>query len=99
MDRAEKKELVETLGQVFKAANVVVVPIYARDHCMLQPERRDSFGNAARLIQVDGRRPSLWHGAKPATPGADIAQKHESCRAVIPALPDVRALSRFADSM
>ena len=41
----------------------------------------------------------MGHGAVATVPGADVAQNHESGRAVLPAFADVGAMGLFADRM
>src|SRR5205807_9970705 len=48
---------------------------------------------------VNRLRPSFRHRAETAAPGANVAEKHESCGAMVPALADVGTLSRFAHRM
>ena len=81
------------------AAEIVIVAINAGDHCVLQTQFRYSLGDTARLVEVDRLGPALGHGAESAAARAEIAQHHECCGLVVPALADVGALRAFADGM
>src|SRR5262249_26420704 len=71
----------------------------AGHHRMTQAKSGHSFGDAARLILIDGTRLTFGNSAESTAPGTDIAQQHESGGAMIPALPHVGAMSRPADRM
>ena len=66
---------------------------------MFQTQSRYRFCYAPRFISVDWTWLALRHRAKPATARADITQQHECRSSMIPALPDVGALRRFANRM
>jgi hypothetical protein len=66
---------------------------------VLQAQSGDSFGDTSRLIPVDWLWFSFGHCAKSAAPRADVAQQHEGCSFVVPALTDVRTLRRLAHGM
>jgi large subunit ribosomal protein L10 len=68
MDRAEKKELVETLGQVFKAANVVVVAHYSGLTVAQMQKLRQQMKQAGASVKVTKNRL-----AKIALEGTDVA--------------------------
>src|SRR6202043_1732292 len=87
------------LGKDFGPANVVIVAVHAGHDGVFQAERGYSLCYSARLVPVDGLRPSLGHGTKTAAARADITQQHEGGGAMIPALADIRTLGRFANCM
>ena len=62
-----------------------------------------SFSTASatrpRLVEIDGLRTSLRHGAEAAAPRAQIAQQHERRGAMVPALADIGAVRRLANRM
>ena len=53
--------------------------------------------NPPRFVPINCLRPALRNRAETAAPCADIAQKHECGRALIPAFPDIGALRGFAN--
>ena len=62
-----------------------------------RPSCADRLGDAARLVVVEPGRPAGLDGAEPAGPGAGVAQDHDRGGALVPALPDVRAVGLLAD--
>ena len=88
--------LVDDHGEDARAADEVVVAIDAGDDGVLQAERGDGFGDAARLVEVDGLGAALGDGAKAAAARAQVAEHHEGGRLVVPALADVGALGALA---
>jgi hypothetical protein len=76
---------------------LIVVAIDAGHDRELQRQLLHGFRHAARLCKIDGLRTAFGHGAKAATPGAQIAQQHEGRGAMVPALADVGAVRRLAN--
>ena len=81
------------------AAEDVVVAIDAGDDGEFEAEGGDGFGDAARLVKVDGIGAAFGDGAESAAAGAEVAEHHESGGAVVPAFADVGALGGFADGV
>ena len=79
-----------------RPADKIIVAIHARDHRMFEAQRSHRFGHTPRLVEIDRLRPPLGHCAKSASPRTQVAQHHECCRLVMPALADVRALRALA---
>ena len=73
-----------------------VVARDARDHRVLEPERRDRVRDARRLVRVDGQRLAGVDEAEPARTRAAVTEDHERRGAVGPALVDVRAAGFLA---
>ena len=92
-------DLPDGLGKNPGAAEIVVVAIHAGHHRVLQAQSGYGFGHPARLVPINGLRPAFGHGAKSATPRAQVAQQHEGGGAMVPAFPDVGTLRRFANRM
>src|SRR5581483_5850197 len=69
---------------------IVVVPVHAGDHCMLQSQSRNRFCDPPGFIPIDGERPAFWYRAETAAARANVAQQHECGSAVVPALSDIR---------
>ncbi len=92
-------DLADGLGENLCATHVVVIPIYAGDNGVLQPQCSHSFSDAPGLVPVQRFRSALGHRTEPAAPGTEIAQQHEGCGLMVPALANVRALRRFTDRM
>ena len=86
-------------GERARAAQYIVIPVHAGDHGVLQIEDRHRFRHPPRFVEVDWLRPALGHRAKTAAAGAGISQHHEGRCALVPALPDVRAMRRLAHRM
>ena len=61
--------------------------------CMAATATRD----AARLVVIEPGRPAGLDRAEAARPGAGVAQDHDRRGALVPALPDVRAVGLLAD--
>ena len=87
----------DRLGEDPGAAVGQVVAGDAGDDDVLEAERGDRLGDPARLIVVEPGRPAGLDGAEPAGPGAGVAEDHDRRRALVPALPDVRAAGLLAD--
>src|SRR3954447_20269585 len=68
-----------------------IVAIDARDDDVTQRERRNRFGEIARLFGIERQRPAVADIAERAAPRADVAHDHERGRALAEALADVRA--------
>src|SRR5689334_11931618 len=64
---------------------------------MAQAKRCYGLGHASWLFPVDCLRLALGNRAEAAGARADIPQKHERGRTVVPALADVRALRGLAN--
>ena len=86
-------------GEGARAADEVVVAIDAGDDGVLQAERGHGFGDAARLVEVDGLGTALGHGAESAAARAQVAEHHEGRGFVVPALADVGAVGALADGV
>ena len=91
--------LVDDHGEGSCAADQIVVAVNAGDDGVLQAENRDGFGDAARLVEVDGFRTAFGYRAEAAAARAEVAQHHEGGGLVLPALADVGAMSAFADGV
>jgi hypothetical protein len=83
-------------GEKLGAAVLAVVAVHAGDDGMAQPHHYHRLRHPARLIHIHFQRRALLHRAKSAAARAHVAQDHERRRALIPALPNVRAGGRFA---
>src|SRR6201999_4197755 len=64
-----------------------------------QAHRFHLVGDAERLERVVPARLAGLHVAEAAAAGADVAEDHESRRAALPALADVRAVGLLADGV
>ena len=89
----------DRLGEDAGTAVVEVVAGDARDDDVLEPKSSNRLGHAPGLVQVVDRRLAGLDGTEPAGPGADISQDHDRGRALVPALPDVRAVRLLADGV
>ena len=85
------------LGEDPRAAVGQVVARDAGDHDVLEAQRADRLGDPARLVVVEPGGPAGLDRAEPARPGAGVAEDHDRGRALVPALPDVRAAGLLAD--
>ena len=74
-----------------------VVPIHGSNHRVPQPKPLHGLRQSHRLLQVESRRHPRIHRAVRASPRADVPQHHESSRAPVPALPDIRTMRLLAD--
>src|SRR5258707_10456675 len=83
-----------------RSAIGLIVSIHAGDHGITQTHGGDRLGNAERLFLI---RRSNWlargHGAKAASPRANVAQDHECGGPLLPALAPVPAARRFANGV
>ena len=84
-------------AKIRDAAVGQVVAGDARHDDVLEPERRDGLGDAARLVVVEPGRPAGLDRAEAAGPGAGVAEDHDRGGALVPALADVRAVGLLAD--
>lgn len=66
---------------------------------MAQAQPRDSLCHAGGFGVVNRQRRAFGHSAESAAARAQVAQHHEGCGAVVPALADVGAIGAFADGM
>jgi len=89
-------DLVDHHGEGARAADQIVVAIDAGDDGVLQAEGGYGFSDAARLVEVDGLGATLGDGAEAAAARAEIAEHHEGCGFMVPALADVGAVGAFA---
>src|ERR1051326_1514263 len=64
---------------------------------MAQTKRCHGLCHASRLFPVDCLRLALGNRAEAAATRADVPQKHERSRAVVPALTDIGALGGLAN--
>src|SRR5688500_18546286 len=64
---------------------------------MLQAELADRLGDAAGLVVVEPRRRPRLDRAEATSPGAGVTQDHDRRGALVPALPDVRAVRLLTD--
>ena len=87
----------DRLGEDARAAVGQVVAGDAGDHHVLQAEPADRLGDASRLVVVEPGRLAGLDRAEAAGPGAGVAQDHDRGGALVPALPDVRAVGLLAD--
>ena len=87
----------DRLGEDARSAVGEVVTGDAGDHDVLEPHRGDGLRDAARLVVVEPGRAAGLHGAEAAGPGARVAEDHDRGGALVPALPDVRAVGLLAD--
>ena len=97
--RSEQANLANRFGKYFCATNIVVVTIDAGYYGMFDPEGRDRLGHTGGLFIIDRLRLSLGYSTKTTAPSADVAQQHEGCRAMIPALADVGTLGGLTDGV
>src|SRR3954452_20881957 len=74
-----------------------VVACDRRHNDVLEPQRPDRLGNATRLVCVEPRGAARLHGTETAGPRARVAEDHDRRGALVPTLPDVRAVGLFAD--
>src|SRR5581483_4186980 len=95
--RSQQSNLANCFGKNLSSAHVVVIPIYAGDNRMFDPQGRHCFRHPRGFFVVNRLRLAFGHGAKSTAPRADISQQHESRRAVVPALANIGTLRRFAD--
>ena len=84
-------------AKMLRAAVGQVVAGDAGDDDVLEAERADRLGDAARLVVVEPGRAAGLDRAEAAGPGAGVAQDHDRGGALVPALPDVRAVGLLAD--
>jgi hypothetical protein len=82
-----------------RAAVLAIVPVYAGDYGVLEPERSRGLGHTPRLVEIQRQGGALPHRAETAPARADVAEDHERRRAVMPALTDVRAVRFLTDSV
>ena len=87
----------DRLGEDARAAVGQVVAGDAGDDDVLQAERADRLGDASRLVVIEPGRAAGLDRAEPAGPGAGVAEDHDRGGALVPALPDVRAVGLLAD--
>ena len=92
-------ELPDRLGEDVGAAVGQVVAGDARDDDVLQAQSGDRLGDAARLVIVEPGRAARLDVAEAAGAGAGVAQDHDRGGALVPALPDVRAVGLLADGV
>src|SRR3954467_1363986 len=81
------------------AAVAQVIPVYARYHHVAEFERGNGLGEMAQLLGIRGKRPAVRDVAKRAAARADVAEDHESGRALAEALRDVWARGFLAHSV
>src|SRR2546423_677843 len=86
-------------GKNPRAAHIIVIAIHAGHNRMLQSQLRNRFRNTPWFVQIDWPRSAFGHSTESAAPGADIPEQHKSCRAVVPALTNIRTLRRLANCM
>src|SRR6185295_18623650 len=84
-------------GEDRRAAVGQVVASNRGDHHVLEAHRGNRFGDAARFVVVEPRWAARLDGAEPAGAGAGVAEDHDRRGALVPALPDVRAVGLLAD--
>ncbi len=89
----------DRLGEDARPAVGQVVARDAGHDDVLETELADGLRDAARLVVVEPGRAAGLHGAEPAGPGARVAEDHDRGRALVPALPDVRAVGLLADGV
>ena len=64
-----------------------------------RPMATTRLGDPPRLVVVEPGRPAGLHVAEAAGPGAGVAEDHDRGGALVPALPDVRAVGLLADGV
>ena len=87
----------DRLGEDVRPAVGQVVTGDAGDDDVLEAERRDGLGDPSRLVVVEPGGPAGLDRAEAAGPGARVAEDHDRGGALVPALPDVRAVGLLAD--
>jgi hypothetical protein len=66
---------------------------------MREIQMSHGFCYVTRLIRIESARLAFTHRAKTAMPRADIPTEHERCRAIRPALENVRTLRFLANGV
>ena len=66
---------------------------------MLELQIPHSFSQSPRLIGIDMSRIPFFHCTEHAPARADIAEYHESSRATVPTLADIRASCLFTNGV
>src|SRR3954449_5459900 len=66
---------------------------------MLQPKPREGLGDPPRLVLVEPGGAAGLDVAEAAGAGAGIAEDHDRRGALVPAVPDVRAVGLLADGV
>ncbi len=97
--RSLQADLLDYFYESLCGSNIAVVAVHAGDDGMVQAELGDGVRHAARLIEIDGLGLALGHSAEAAAARAQIAEHHEGCGLLVPALADVRAVRALADGV
>jgi hypothetical protein len=88
-----------TSGKGASAADEIVVAVDAGDDGVIQAQRSHGLGHAAWLVEVNRLGTAFGHRAEAAAARTQVAQHHEGCGFVVPALADVGAVRALADGI
>jgi hypothetical protein len=91
--------LVNHHGEGAGAAEEIVVAIDAGNDCVFEAKCGYGFGDATGLVEINELGTAFGYSAEAATARAEVAEHHECCGLVVPALADVGTVSALADGV